>query len=213
MARVKTQQTRREQAEASRRKVLRAARDTFLESGYHAATMGQIAERSGLAVQTVAYYFGTKPRLMSELIAATVRRAMGDVAPIERPGWERAMATATEGGPLIDAFVDEVHPVLMAVARVVDVARIGGMTDPEVQDIHQFHENWRARDCGKLVDALNRIHSLREGLDEHTANDVVLTVLGPDTYRVLSVDRGWDSEKIHDWMKHSIKALLLKPQI
>ena len=87
------------------------------------------------------------------------------------------------------------------------------MTDPEVQDVHQFHENWRARDCGKLVDALNRIHSLREGLDEHTANDVVLTVLGPDTYRVLSVDRGWDSEKIHDWMKHSIKALLLKPQI
>ena len=210
MARVKTQQTRREQAEASRRKVLRAARDTFLESGYHAATMGQIAERSGLAVQTVAYYFGTKPRLMSELIAATVRRAMGDVAPIERPGWEGAMATATEGGPLIDAFVDEVHPVLMAVARVVDVARIGGMTDPEVQDIHQFHENWRARDFGRFVDALNRVDSLRDGVDVRTAKDVVLTVLAPDMYRMLSVDRGWDSDRIHDWMKQTIKTLVLK---
>lgn len=77
MARVKTPKpTRRQQAEASRQKVLRAAREVFLESGYHAATMGQIAERSGLAVQTVAYYFGTKPKLMSELITASVRRAM-----------------------------------------------------------------------------------------------------------------------------------------
>ena len=31
--------------------------------------------------------------------------------------------------------------------------------------------------------------------------------------RVAKMVEGWDSEKIHDWMKHSIKALLLKPQI
>jgi len=212
MARVKTHKpTRREQAEASRQKVLRAAREVFLESGYHAATMGQIAERSGLAVQTVAYYFGTKPKLMSELITASVRRAMGGVAPVDRDSWARSEATATDGRVLVDAFVDEVHPILMSVHQLVDVARIGGLTDPEVQDVHEFHENWRARDYGRFVQALNRVDSLRREVDVRTAKDIVLTLLAPDMYRVLHVDRGWDSEQIHDWMKHTIKALLLKP--
>lgn len=211
MARVKTHKpTRREQAEASRRRVLLAARDAFLESGYHAATMGQIAERSGLAVQTVAYYFGTKPKLMSELITASVRRAMGGIAPVDRDNWTHSEATATDGGVLVDAFVDEVHPILMSVHQLMDVARIGGFTDPEVQDVYVFHENWRARDFGRFVDALKRVDSLRDGVDVRTAKDVVLTVLAPDMYRMLSVDRGWDSDRIHDWMKQTIKTLVLK---
>ena len=57
--------TRREQAAASRRKVLDAAQEAFIELGYHGATMNDIAARAGLAVQTVAYYFGTRPRLPS----------------------------------------------------------------------------------------------------------------------------------------------------
>lgn len=204
------QKTRREQADASRRKVLRAARDAFLESGYHAATMAQVAERAGLAVQTVSYYFSTKPKLMSELITATMRGAMGEVAPADRESWTHSEASATDGDTLLDAFLTEVHPVLMSVSPLMDIARIGGLTDPEVRDVYVFHENWRMRDFAKLVDAINKVGSLREGLDVRTAKDVVLAMLSPDLYRVLSVDRAWDSEQIELWMRHSLKQLLLR---
>ncbi|MGI5952426.1 MAG: TetR/AcrR family transcriptional regulator [Brooklawnia sp.] len=212
MVKVKTPgSSRREQAEKSRRKVLRAAREAFLESGYHSTTMGQIAKRAGLAVQTVSYHFGTKPRLMSELITVSVKHAMGEVAPLDRPAWEQALETATDGHELVDAILEEVHAIMMSVAQLMDVARIGGLTDPEVQEVYESHEQWRARDFGRFVGALDDLDALREGMDVQTALDIVLTVLGPDTYRMLSVDRGWDEAKIMEWMRQTIKMLLLRP--
>lgn len=202
--------TRRERAEASRRKILRAARDAFLESGYHATTMGDIATRSGLAVQTVSYYFGTKPRLLNELLTATMHHASGDVGPADRDTWQKARDALDDGPALVDAFVDEVHPVLVAMSGLLDVARIGGLTDPDVQGVRDFHEDWRARDFDQLIDALERVDGLRRDIDRRTALDILLTTLAPDSYRVLASERGWSPEKIDEHMRISLKALLLR---
>ena len=70
--------SRRERAQASRRKLLNAARDSFIESGYHGATMADIAARSGLAVQTVSYFFGTKPKLLNSLMRDTIETAIAE---------------------------------------------------------------------------------------------------------------------------------------
>ena len=124
--------TRREQADASRRKVLRAAREAFVESGYHGATMADIARRSGLAAQTVGYFFGTKARLLSELIVATVQLEMGDTPPLARAEWERAMVTSVTGRSMIDVFVDGGHQILTGVSPLMDVCLL--YTSPSPRD-------------------------------------------------------------------------------
>lgn len=211
MAGVKSRKpTRREQAEASRHKVLRAARDAFVEFGYHGATMSDIARRAGLAVQTVAYFFGTKPKLLSELISATVRREMGDTAPLDRDEWEHAMATSVTGRLLVDTFVDGGHPILHGVAPLMDVARIGALTDPEVAAVYRFHEDWRERDFAQFTGWLADRGALQDGLTREQATDIALAVFGPEMYLVLSRSRGWSDDAIREWMSSSLKRLLLR---
>lgn len=63
---------RKAQGERTRLEILRAADETFAAHGYQGTTMAAIAERSGVAVQTVYFYFHNKPRLLAELIGQAV---------------------------------------------------------------------------------------------------------------------------------------------
>lgn len=201
---------RRKRAEVSRRKVLRAARDAFVESGYHGATMAEIAERSGFAVQTVSYFFGSKPRLLSELITASVERAVGDVPPLDTAEWEEARGAAADGHALVRAFIDLGYDILSAVAPVMEVARIGGLTDPEVAEIYLAHEDWRETDLTRLVAELDSLGALREGLSVECAADVALTIFGPEVYMALRTGREWEDDAIRAGMTDSLTRLLLR---
>lgn len=189
--------------------MLRAAREAFVEHGYHGATMADIAERSGFAVQTISYFFGTKPRLLSGLIEASVRRAMGDTPPLDHDAWHARMAQHPDGPTILDDFVDGVHPVLVDVAAILEVARIGAMTDPEVADVFDFHEHWRVTDYTKLVNWLVERDALRPGLAAARAVDTLVTICGPEVYDTLQARRGWPTDEIREWMRDTLKRLLL----
>lgn len=136
--------------------------------------MGDIAKRSRLAVQTISYFFGTKSKLMSQLITSTVQ----DAAPMEEGEFERAMEVATDPDGLLDIVVSVGHPILHAVAPLMDAARIGGLTDPEVAEVYQFHENWRRSDFAKFIANLDRLQGLRADLTPEVATDIAVTVFG-----------------------------------
>lgn len=208
MGTVKRKPTRREQADASRRKVLEAARDAFVEHGFHGATMADIARRSGLAVQTVSYFFGTKPRLLSECIVATVMWEIGEAPAGARGGWEEAMAQAPSQEALIDLYVDGGYRILSGVSPLLDVARVGALTDPEVADVYHAHEANRRRDFEVFTRWLEEKGPLRAGLDHELATDVALSVHGFEVYLAF-VRRGWGPDAIRAWMKDALKRTLL----
>jgi AcrR family transcriptional regulator len=63
-----TSAVRAEQAAATRRAVLQAARDLFAEHGYAGTSITAIAARAGVAVDTVYAAAGRKPALLRELV-------------------------------------------------------------------------------------------------------------------------------------------------
>lgn len=201
--------TRREQAVESRQKVLQAAREVFVEAGYHGATMAQIAERSGLAVQTVSYHFGTKAKLLSELITASVARLMGESEPLSEADWQADVSRVKSSEELVASMVDAGHEAMLGIAQLMDVARIGAMTDPEVAEVFDFHENWRISDFGRAAKFLAELGAVRDGVDAEIAADILVTIFSPDTYRVLLIDRGWPAERIKAWMLDTLGRLLL----
>ena len=76
---------RQAQARETRQSILDAALQLFVASGYAATSVQAIAERAGVAVQTVYAVFGTKRELLRQLIEATIT---GDDEPLpitERP--------------------------------------------------------------------------------------------------------------------------------
>jgi AcrR family transcriptional regulator len=66
------------------RAILAAAEDAFLRGGYALVTMDDIAERSGVAKQTVYAHFGSKEALFVELVTSMTREA-GDLVHAEHP--------------------------------------------------------------------------------------------------------------------------------
>src|SRR5262245_11953732 len=79
---------RAEQARATRRRIIGRARQLFLEQGYAATTVDQIAAAAGVAVQTVYFHFGSKRTVLKEVMDVA---AVGDYEPVpllDRP-WLR----------------------------------------------------------------------------------------------------------------------------
>jgi TetR/AcrR family transcriptional regulator len=60
---------RQRDAERSRERILAAAVAEFGEKGYAGARVGEIADRAGVNVQLISYYFGGKAGLYRELTA------------------------------------------------------------------------------------------------------------------------------------------------
>lgn len=60
---------RRRDAAATRRRLLEAARDLFAERGYEAATVRDIAARAGANQALLFRYFGSKQKLLAEVVA------------------------------------------------------------------------------------------------------------------------------------------------
>src|SRR3954469_9652397 len=68
-----------------------AAQELFLDQGYVATTLAQVAQRAGLAARTVYVRFGTKAALFGRVVD---RALVGDAEPVDvahRPGTTRAM--------------------------------------------------------------------------------------------------------------------------
>lgn len=207
--------TRRERARRSRLRILGAAREVFAANGYHGATMSEIAEASGLAVQTVSYFFGTKARLLSDLLGAAVMGELPDGEGGARPGdpaesdWFAAAMADDDGPRALGTFVGGAVDVFARAAAVAEVARVAALTDPEVEAVYRRAEDLRVAQFRRIVRALGEHGWLRADLTEDLATDVLVTVLSSPTYLALRIDRGWSPAQITAWFTEALTRLLL----
>ena len=71
--------SRAEKTLRTRQRMLGSARRHFLEHGFAATTVAQIAAGADVAEQTIYYTFGTKGRLLIEVVEATAEAAEAKV--------------------------------------------------------------------------------------------------------------------------------------
>ena len=99
MATVKTpagavRPSRRDRADATRLRIVKAAYDLFCERGYAGTTLADVAQRSGVAVATVRFVFHTKPELLSRVFDFAVMGEDGPLPPEEQE-WYARMTSRT----------------------------------------------------------------------------------------------------------------------
>jgi AcrR family transcriptional regulator len=201
-------QTRRERARATRRKIVDASRAEFEANGYHGTTMNAVAQRAGVAVQTVYFVFHTKAELLSATIDTAV---LGDEDP-EPPAaaaWWAAAAAEPGAREALRLFVAGTGPILARASGLADVARTAAQTDPDARQTHEFHEKLRLEGYRQIIAMLAEKGPLRAGLDIDGATDVLLTMLGPATYLALTQGRGWSHERVVTWLGDNLPDILL----
>jgi AcrR family transcriptional regulator len=202
-------QRRDEQARQTRAAVLAAARERFLDRGYRATTIDEIAAVAGVSKPTVFTAVGNKTQLL-KVVRDVAMAGDDDAAPVaQRPSVERARdaPTAEQALGLITA-----HSVGLSVryARLDEVVRGAAATgEPDLVELWETSERQRRAGARILLDIVRSKGPLRSGLDPDRAEDILSNYLAPDVYLRLVERLGWSVEEFQQWLQATLAWQLL----
>ncbi|MFP4073937.1 MAG: TetR/AcrR family transcriptional regulator [Actinomycetota bacterium] len=190
--------SRKEQAEATRLRIVEAALKAFLENGYAATTMATIAENAGVAVQTVYFVFRTKGDLLQAVYEHVVLGP--EQTPPQQSEWWRATEAEADIEIAVRLLVEGTAELLERAAPLVRIV----MGDETAQEAYYFHEGLRRDGYEILVRILTEKHPLRSGLTSERARDILLLLTGPQIYTQLTRDMKWSRAEFEDWATTSV---------
>jgi AcrR family transcriptional regulator len=199
---------RREQAAATRTKMLAAAQSLFEQRGYAATSIAAIAKQAGVSQRTVYIAFETKAELLRTLWNALLRGAE-DAPPVAQLA--RYKEVLAEPDPARQLELNAHHAVAtkLRIGALHEVIRSGAPVDREVAALWdriqtEFRENQR-----NIVASIAEKGALRPDLDVERAADILWTINHGDLWQHLVVRRGWSPKEYERWLAETFQALLL----
>jgi AcrR family transcriptional regulator len=200
---------RTEQARATRRRIIECARQLFLQQGYAATTLDQIAAQAGVAVQTVYFHFGNKRTVLKEVMDVL---AVGDDAPIpvlERP-WVQQVRDEPDARRALGIWVRNGRVIFGRVAPMLSIVRDAAGADPEMAEQWRTNQDQRYLAHRTLAEILAAKKALRPGLTVQNAADIIFTLDSPEVYLLLTVERGWSPAQWQRWLTGTIADAVLR---
>jgi AcrR family transcriptional regulator len=199
---------RQEQARQTRRAILDAAGKLFVDPGYAATPLTAVAAEAGVAIQTVYAVFGSKRRLLSELVDVSVA---GDDEPVALPDRPfvadiRALADPRAKLTRFAQHLAETH------ARQADVmiALAGAATaDPDAAGIWRKNVEERRHGMAMFAAELAATGRLRADHDVDRVADILWLAMDVRNYDWLVRQRGWSLEQYQRWYVDTVAAAIL----
>jgi AcrR family transcriptional regulator len=180
-----------EQANATRRRILAAARQLFTLDGFAAVTMPRIAEQAGVSLATVYIYFPGKGAIVEAMAEELV--AMPDLS-VEQVEREADPVRQLRRGAGIIRRLNE-RAWLLA-----DILRDAHGTDERLAQVWAVWQQRHLEANRRVVEALQCRGGLRRGLRVDEAVDFLYAVCGTDVYRALVRERGWSPARYQQWL-------------
>jgi AcrR family transcriptional regulator len=199
---------RREQATATRGRIVRAAAELFAAHGYAQTSIEQIAERAGVARPTVYSAFAGKPALLKRAVDL---RLAGDDAPIpvkDRP-WAQEMLHQRDPHAMLELQARNDRMINERVAPLYEAVRNASAADDDITHLYTTLKQQRLIGARITVEALAALGPLRDGLDLDAASDILWTLKDPTLWTALIVDRGWSAERYQAWLAQIMQDSLL----
>ena len=199
---------REDHARATRRAVVAAAHDLFVERGYAAATVDAIAERAGVSRKTVFTAVGGKAVLLDRALDLALRGDEDHRPVADRPEI-RAEAEETDPARLVHRWVRRMAVIERRVARLALVLAAAADVDPEVAALHERSERGRRYTARVFAERLGEIGALRPDVDVDRAEALAALVSEPLVYQRLVVEAGWTVAAYARWMEQTLLDALL----
>ena len=203
---------RRERAKrerrATRQRVVAAAQDLFVDKGYSATTMADIASHAGVTIQSVYKAGKSKAELLQRVVDVVVAGDDQDIKMAERPAFK---VIADEPDPakqmaLLAAQIGAVQqrsaPVQVAYRQAAAVdSTIAANLDAELQ---RRHETFTA--------AINTIPESRLRYPYEESTDIAWAIGSSEVYLLLTTRRGWSQDHYLQWLTRTLTEQLLISQ-
>jgi AcrR family transcriptional regulator len=198
------------QADATRDAVLLAARELFTSEGY-GCPIARIAERAGVAVDTVYTSVGRKPALVLAVIDMVLGDADRPLAAEQRDYVQRIRA-ATGAQDKIAIYAATLAHVLPVVAPLQSALREAGRTDPGCAQVWARLEERRAGNMLLFAQDLRATGELRDDLDDQRVADIVWSTNSAEYYTLLE-RRGWSPQRIGSHLADVWTRTLIDPAV
>jgi AcrR family transcriptional regulator len=201
-----TRPTRREIAAAeTRREILRAARQLFAARGYANTSIQQIADESGVAVQTIYSSVGSK---------ATLVLALNDLIDEEAGVAELAVEVSRETKPAA-MIAKGVHLTRELNERCGDIIHVLLSAQPSEPDAAAaLADGMRRHDQGanQIATKIAALGALQRNLTPERAAAVFSMMTSPASWQQLTQTAEWSYDDAETWLTASLTQLLLQPR-
>jgi AcrR family transcriptional regulator len=191
---------RQRQALATKQQIAAAARRLFNERGYVATTISAIAEVADIPAPTVYSALGSKANILKAIAWET---ASG--LDIDRAHVEALTAPDPRTGLRLAAAIQRRQYEQMY--DVIAIYQEAARTDPDIaHDQHGILTN-RERAFRRHLDTIAT--HLNPGLSIDDATTIYLTLVLPEIYRTLVIERGWTPDQYEQWLADNLTHQLL----
>lgn len=190
---------------ATRQRVVAAATTLFLERGYAATTIGDIAEQAGVALQSVYNAGGSKADLLHLVADLAVAGDDRDVMLVERPEVAH-IADDPDPRRQVAAFAGLIADTMERLAPVWRAYREAAAADPTAAD-YMVAAHRRRHDTFAALIAMVDPAALRR-TPEH-AVDCMWSLGSIDVFLLFRDVCGWTGEQYSDWLRTSLSDQLL----
>jgi AcrR family transcriptional regulator len=199
---------REESAGRTRRAIVAAASELFVERGYVATSLAQIAVAAGVARPTVFAAFGSKPALLRQVLDQALAGDDAPVAVADRP-WFRPVWDATTPGAVLDAYAEVCVLIARRAARLFETVRRAADGAPEVAELWNTLQSNRRAGAAMVIRRIQALGDVAPGLDADTATDTLWIFNDPALYAALALQRGWPEPAFRRWLADSMRSALL----
>lgn len=204
---VKTDRRARRRADTEARLIAAASR-LFVEGGYAATTLVEVADHAGVAARTVYLHFATKAELLRRCIGTAI---VGDTTAV--PLADRAWMTAAMTAPTLHGRIRQMAAITAQLMNraggLLDVARQASAIEPEIAGAAQagraetrrtLHEFWHRAAADGLLPV---------GADLDWLSETATVLAQPDTYLLLRATTRWDVGVYERWLATTWLRLVL----
>jgi AcrR family transcriptional regulator len=197
---------RRQSAARTRAAILDAARQLFTERGYTATSMTAIAERAGVALDTVYASAGRKPEL-ARLLIETAISGTDQAVPAEQRDYVQRIRAAPDANTKIAIYASAITAIAPRMALVLGIIQQAGPEESDLARLWAEIAQRRAANMRLFVADLGATARLR--LDPEQAADIVWATNAAELYQLLVGQRGWTPQRYEQFLADTWQRLLL----
>ncbi len=197
---------RQARAAVTRRRVVDAAGELFVEQGYDGTSIRQIAERAEVSPETVYSAFGSKAALLARWVDVSV---VGDDEPIPLAdrAWVDQLRAEHDPDVRLALFAERGTEITRRAAPAMRVLRAAAQSDPEIAEQLDAGMRGRMADMELFVDLLIGDRG-DVGHERREVVEWISAITGDELYTDLTERLGWTLDQYVRWIGSTIRSAL-----
>jgi len=195
-------------ARRTQQAIVTTASRLFIERGFAATSLADIATAAGVARPTVFAAFGSKAALLRRVLDQALAGDDAPVAVADRP-WFRPVWDATTPAAVLDAYAEVCLVIARRAAQLFETVRRATDDAPEAAELWNTLQDNRRAGAMMVIEQIQKFGSLAPALDTETATDILWIFNDPAHYAALVSQRGWTEHTFRRWLASTMRSALL----